>query len=55
MGKCDMVCSSKDQRNPQPTEKELGSADFLFYRTFDVGRRKVLENFPSSIAGIKGL
>ncbi|XP_042028973.1 protein ANTI-SILENCING 1-like [Salvia splendens] len=53
MGKCDMVCSSKDQRNPQPTEKELGSADFLFYRTFDVGRRKVLENFPSSIAGIK--
>ncbi|KAL1536065.1 protein ANTI-SILENCING 1-like [Salvia divinorum] len=53
IGKCDMVCSSKDQRNPQPTEKELESADFLFYRTFDVGSRKVLENFPSSIAGIK--
>ncbi|XP_057807975.1 protein ANTI-SILENCING 1-like isoform X2 [Salvia miltiorrhiza] len=53
IGKCNIVCSSKDQRNPQPTEEELGLADFIFYRTFDVGRRKVSEEFPSSIAGIE--
>ncbi|KAL8546980.1 hypothetical protein ACS0TY_006627 [Phlomoides rotata] len=50
-GKCNVVCLSKDRRNPQPTEKELRKADYIYCRTFDVGKYIVSENFPSSIGG----
>ncbi|KAH6820028.1 hypothetical protein C2S53_012896 [Perilla frutescens var. hirtella] len=53
LGKCNVVCSSKDKRNPQPTEEELRMADYIFYRSFDVGTRIISEEFPSSIAGVE--
>ncbi|KAL3629958.1 hypothetical protein CASFOL_026270 [Castilleja foliolosa] len=52
-GKCNIVCSSKLERNPQPTEEELRIADYIFYRTFDAGKCTISEKFPSSIDGIK--
>ncbi|KAI3445185.1 hypothetical protein Pfo_001850 [Paulownia fortunei] len=52
-GKCNVVCSSKHKRNPQPTEEELRMADYVFYRTFDVGKYIISEKFPSSIGGIE--
>ncbi|KAK6140487.1 hypothetical protein DH2020_025768 [Rehmannia glutinosa] len=52
-GKCNVVCSSKHKRNPQPTEEELRMADYIFYRTFDVGKYIISEKFPSSIGGIE--
>ncbi|KAK9923237.1 hypothetical protein M0R45_031667 [Rubus argutus] len=53
VGKCNVVCTSKDKRNPQPSKEELRMANYIFCRTFDVGRRKILENFPDNICGIK--
>lgn len=52
-GKCNVVCTSKDARNPQPSDEELRIGDFIFYRTFDVGLRKVLDKIDEKIAGIE--
>lgn len=52
-GKCNVVCSSKDIRNPQPNEEELRMADYIFLRSFDVGTHIISDEFPSSIAGIE--
>uniref|UniRef100_A0A6M2ECF8 BAH domain-containing protein n=1 Tax=Populus davidiana TaxID=266767 RepID=A0A6M2ECF8_9ROSI len=52
-GKCNVVCSSKDSRNPQPSEEELQEADFVFYRTFDVGNCRILDKIDDKIAGIE--
>ncbi|GMY34145.1 protein ANTI-SILENCING 1-like isoform X6 [Fagus crenata] len=52
-GKCNILCTSKDKRNPQASEVELGMADYIFYRTFDVGTCTISDNFPNAIAGIE--
>ncbi|CAA0808975.1 nucleic acid binding [Striga hermonthica] len=52
-GKCNILCTSKHKRNPQPTDQELRMADYIFYRTFDVGKCVISEKFPSLISGIK--
>ncbi|KAJ0030386.1 hypothetical protein Pint_12779 [Pistacia integerrima] len=52
-GKCKVVCISKDDRNPQPSAGELQMSDFVFYRTFDVGHRKILDTIDEMIAGIQ--
>ncbi|KAJ1427567.1 Bromo adjacent-like proteiny [Sesbania bispinosa] len=53
-GKCNVVCISKDARNPQPSDEALEMADFVFYRFFDVGQQKVLDEIDDNIAGIEG-
>ncbi|KAJ6957296.1 protein ANTI-SILENCING 1-like [Populus alba x Populus x berolinensis] len=52
-GKCNVVCSSKDSRNPQPSDEELQEADFVFYRAFDVGNCRILDKIDEKIAGIE--
>ncbi|KAL3376803.1 hypothetical protein AABB24_003297 [Solanum stoloniferum] len=52
-GKCNVVCISIDRRNPQPKDRDLETAEFLFYRTFDVGTQEISEKFPNSIAQIE--
>lgn len=52
-GKCNVVCTSKDARNPQPSDEELQISDFIFSRTFDVELRKVLDKIDEKIAGIE--
>ncbi|KAB5513984.1 hypothetical protein DKX38_027890 [Salix brachista] len=52
-GKCNVVCSSKDSRNPQPLDEELQEADFVFYRAFDVGNCRILDKIDEKIAGIE--
>lgn len=52
-GKCNVVCSSKDSRNPLPSDEELQEADFVFYRTFDVGNCRILDKIDDKIAGIE--
>ncbi|RID43690.1 hypothetical protein BRARA_I00537 [Brassica rapa] len=51
-GKCRVLCTSKDVRNPQPSEEELKSADFLFHRTYDVGTSEILDKIDDEIAGV---
>ena len=51
-GKCNVVCISKDSRNPQPTDEELQMADYVFRRTFDVGTCKIMDKMDDEIAGI---
>ncbi|KAG2316654.1 hypothetical protein Bca52824_019776 [Brassica carinata] len=51
-GKFRVLCISKDVRNPQPSEEELKSADFLFHRTYDVGTSKILDKIDDEIAGV---
>ncbi|XVE97535.1 hypothetical protein REPUB_Repub03eG0027700 [Reevesia pubescens] len=51
-GKCNVVCISKDIRNPQASDEELQMADFVFYRTFDVGQCIILDKIDDKIAGI---
>ncbi|XP_057504527.1 protein ANTI-SILENCING 1-like isoform X2 [Actinidia eriantha] len=52
-GKYNIVCTSKDKRNPQASEEELRMADYIFYRTFDVGKCKISRIFEDVIAGIE--
>ncbi|CAK8570142.1 unnamed protein product [Lathyrus sativus] len=52
-GKCNLVCISKDARNPQPSEEAVQNADFVFYRYFDVGKRKVVEEIDDKILGVE--
>ncbi|XP_043700362.1 protein ANTI-SILENCING 1-like [Telopea speciosissima] len=53
VGKCNVVCTSKDSRNPQPSDMEMRRADYVFYRTFDVGKRKISNRYEDIIAGIE--
>ncbi|KAH7867078.1 hypothetical protein Vadar_028622 [Vaccinium darrowii] len=50
-GKCNVVCTSKDKRNPQATREELKMADYIFCRTFDVARCTISPIFADVIAG----
>ncbi|KAG7972891.1 hypothetical protein I3843_07G204100 [Carya illinoinensis] len=52
-GKCDIICTSKDSRNPQPSDEELKTADFIFYRAFDVKHGRVLDQIEEEVAGIE--
>ncbi|KAL5071302.1 hypothetical protein RYX36_022189 [Vicia faba] len=51
-GKCNVVCISKDSRNPQPSDVAFRKASFVFYRYFDVGQRKIVDEVDDKIAGI---
>ncbi|KAJ7958604.1 Bromo-adjacent-like (BAH) domain protein [Quillaja saponaria] len=51
-GKCNVICISKDHRNPQPLDDEVQMADFVFYRTFDVAHRTISDKIDDTIAGI---
>ncbi|KAE8722721.1 hypothetical protein F3Y22_tig00013738pilonHSYRG00070 [Hibiscus syriacus] len=51
IGKCNVVCISKDSRNPQPSERDIQMADFVFYRTFDVGLCIIFDKIDEKIAG----
>ncbi|KAJ9537745.1 hypothetical protein OSB04_030478 [Centaurea solstitialis] len=52
-GKCNVVCKSKDKRNPEASIEELKMSDYVFYRTFDVGNCSLSERFPDKIAGVE--
>ncbi|KAK1282888.1 hypothetical protein QJS10_CPB22g00359 [Acorus calamus] len=52
-GKCNVLCTSIDRRNPQPSEEELKKADYIFYRTFDVETYSISDKIGDSIAGIE--
>ncbi|XP_071697221.1 protein ANTI-SILENCING 1 [Rutidosis leptorrhynchoides] len=52
-GPCNVVCISKDSRNPQPSDKELKAADFIFYRTFDVQSCTILDKLDEEIGGLE--
>ncbi|GLU14588.1 hypothetical protein SLE2022_311490 [Rubroshorea leprosula] len=52
-GKCNVVCASHDHRNPQASKAAIRMADYIFHRTFDVGKLAILETFPDNIDGVK--
>ncbi|KAM7260213.1 hypothetical protein ACFE04_015954 [Oxalis oulophora] len=52
VGKLNVVCISQDPRNLQPSEEVIQFADFVFYRTFDVGKQVISEEFDEKIADI---
>ncbi|XP_052627667.1 protein ANTI-SILENCING 1 isoform X3 [Lactuca sativa] len=52
-GKCDVVCTSKDKRNPQASIEEVEMCDYVFYKTFDVEKLILSERFPDKIAGVE--
>ncbi|XP_038712041.1 protein ANTI-SILENCING 1-like isoform X2 [Tripterygium wilfordii] len=52
-GKCNVVCISKDERNLQPSDEQVRLADFIFYRTFDVGLCEISDKINEKIAGIE--
>ncbi|CAK7356605.1 unnamed protein product [Dovyalis caffra] len=54
VGKCEVFCASNDQRNPQASKQQLETADYIFYRPFDVGTCRILESFPDQICGLEG-
>ncbi|KAG6649381.1 hypothetical protein CIPAW_07G208200 [Carya illinoinensis] len=53
VGKCNVVCTSEDSKNPQPTEEQLRTADFIFYRAFDVGHCRILDKIEEKVAGVE--
>ncbi|XP_010931210.1 protein ANTI-SILENCING 1 isoform X2 [Elaeis guineensis] len=52
-GKCCVICTSKDERNRQPSSEELAMADYIFYRTFDVGSYEISEKIADRIADVE--
>ncbi|KAI7750054.1 hypothetical protein M8C21_005023 [Ambrosia artemisiifolia] len=52
-GPCNVVCVSKDSRNPQPSDEELKAADFVFYRTFDVQSCTILDKMDDNVGGLE--
>ncbi|CAH2073046.1 unnamed protein product [Thlaspi arvense] len=44
--------SQLDKRNPQPTDEEIKSANFVFRRAFDVGTCKVVDTIDDKVAGV---
>ncbi|PKA51614.1 DNA (cytosine-5-)-methyltransferase [Apostasia shenzhenica] len=52
-GKCCVICTSEDVRNPKPSSIAKEKADFIFSRIFDVGSCKILEALPEAIAGVE--
>ncbi|KAL4589131.1 hypothetical protein LXL04_002033 [Taraxacum kok-saghyz] len=52
-GKCNVVCTSNDKRNPKPSIEEVKWCDYVFYRTFDVEKCVLSETFPDKIAEVE--
>ncbi|KAM0046338.1 putative BAH domain-containing protein [Helianthus debilis subsp. tardiflorus] len=52
-GRCNVVCISKDVRNPQPSDEELKAVDFVFNRTFDVQSCTVLDKMDDKVGGLE--
>lgn len=52
-GKCRVICTLRDERNPQPSSIAIEKADFVFSQFFDVGNCTVLEKPPETIAGVE--
>ncbi|CAJ1972302.1 unnamed protein product [Sphenostylis stenocarpa] len=47
VGKCNVLCISKSIENPHPSDE--AKADFVFYRYFDVGQRKVVDQIDNKV------
>ncbi|GJV59728.1 hypothetical protein Tco_1465828 [Tanacetum coccineum] len=52
-GPCNVVCVSKDCRNPQPSDEELKAADFVFYRTFSVQSCTILDRMDDKVGELE--
>ncbi|KAK8551183.1 hypothetical protein V6N13_119667 [Hibiscus sabdariffa] len=52
-GKCNVVCTSNDNRNPQASSDDFRCAEYFFCRHFDVGELAILDNFPDMVDGVK--
>ncbi|KAK9666295.1 hypothetical protein RND81_14G175100 [Saponaria officinalis] len=53
IGKCNVICTSKDRRVPLQSKSDIEKADYFFSHAFDVGTRKLLRNLPDTIDCIK--
>lgn len=54
VGKCNVVCISKDVGNPQPSGE--AKADYVYYRFFDVVQLKVVDQIDVKVAaGTEGI
>ncbi|KAF3334926.1 BAH domain-containing protein [Carex littledalei] len=52
-GKCCVICTLKDERNPHPSQADIERADFVFSRLFDASRctlSDVSDKLPDTIA-----
>lgn len=54
-GKCNVVCISTDNRNPQPSAKEIKMADYVFYRVFDVKSLTISDKMDDKVGGLEGM
>lgn len=54
-GACNVVCVSKDYRNPQPSAEELNAADFVFYRTFDVQSCTISDKMDDKVGDLESM
>ncbi|KAL6556612.1 hypothetical protein OROGR_005900 [Orobanche gracilis] len=52
-GKCNVVCVSRDSRNPQPSAEELQMADYVFYRIFDVKSCSISDQMDDTVGGLE--
>ncbi|KAG6492983.1 hypothetical protein ZIOFF_047955 [Zingiber officinale] len=53
VGNCCVICTSKDERNAQPSDEDLKMADYIFYRTFDVQTCTISEKIDDKIVGVE--
>ncbi|KAI3993625.1 hypothetical protein MKX01_002638, partial [Papaver californicum] len=52
-GKCNVICTLKDDKNPQPSEEEMKTDDYIFYSTFNVNTFKISDKIDEKIATIR--
>ncbi|KAK1408186.1 hypothetical protein QVD17_39821 [Tagetes erecta] len=53
VGLCHVVCTSKDNRNPQPSDDQLKEADYIFYRTFNVQSHAISDKMDDKVGGLE--
>ncbi|KAH9615461.1 hypothetical protein KSS87_021376 [Heliosperma pusillum] len=53
IGKCNVICTSKDPRNALPVKSDVAKADYFFSYVFDVGARRLFDKLPDQIASTK--
>eukprot|EP00252_Welwitschia_mirabilis_P011915 TRINITY_DN2649_c0_g1_i1.p1 TRINITY_DN2649_c0_g1~~TRINITY_DN2649_c0_g1_i1.p1 ORF type:complete len:657 (+),score=169.45 TRINITY_DN2649_c0_g1_i1:430-2400(+) len=51
--KCIVLCTSRDEQNPQPSQEDLDNADYFYYRIFDVDHLCASQDFNNLEDSVK--
>ncbi|XP_074285224.1 protein ANTI-SILENCING 1-like isoform X2 [Silene latifolia] len=53
IGKCNVICTSRDPRNVSRAKSDIAKADYFFSHVFDVGTMRLSDKLPDKIDSVK--